>query len=37
MVMKVVTRKSDIRSYNEFVKNWKSEGGDTILEEVAEY
>ena len=37
MVMKVITGKSDISAYDEFVKNWKSEGGDTILEEVAEY
>lgn len=35
MVMKVITGKSDISAYDEFVKNWKSEGGDTILEEVA--
>jgi len=37
MVMKVITGKSDISAYDEFVKNWKSEGGDTILEEVEEY
>ena len=37
MVMKVITGKSDISAYDEFVKNWKSEGGDTILEEGAEY
>ena len=36
MVMKVITGKSDISAYDEFIKKWKAEGGDTILQEVAE-
>lgn len=36
MVMKVITGKSDISAYDDFIKNWKAEGGDTILQEVAE-
>ena len=34
--MKVITGKSDISAYDEFIKKWKAEGGDTILQEVAE-
>lgn len=36
MVMKVITGKSDISAYDEFIQNWKAEGGDTIIKEVAE-
>lgn len=37
MTMKVVTGKSDISAYDEFIENWMAEGGETILQEVAEY
>lgn len=36
MVMKIITGKSDISAYDEFIKNWKAEGGDQIIQEVAE-
>ncbi len=37
MAMKVVTGKSDISAYDEFVEKWMAEGGETILQEVTEY
>lgn len=37
MAMKVVTGKSDISAYDEFVERWMAEGGETILQEVSEY
>ena len=37
MTMKVVTGKSDITAYDEFIENWMAEGGETILQEVAGY
>lgn len=36
MVMKIITGKSDISAYDEFVENWMNEGGSDILEEVAQ-
>ena len=36
MVMKIITGKSDISAYDEFIENWMNEGGSDILEEVAE-
>ncbi|MGI6019015.1 MAG: extracellular solute-binding protein [Marvinbryantia sp.] len=37
MAMKVVTGKSDISAYDEFVEKWMAEGGETILQEVTEF
>ncbi len=34
VVMKIITGKSGIDKFDELVKNWKSEGGDTITQEV---
>lgn len=36
MTMKVITGKTDISAYDEFVENWMAEGGEKILSEVAE-
>lgn len=36
MVMKIITGKTDINAYDEFVESWMNEGGSDILEEVAE-
>lgn len=36
MVMKIITGKSDISAYDEFIENWMNEGGSDILEEVTE-
>lgn len=37
MAMKVVTGKSDISAYDEFVEKWMAEGGEIILQEVTEF
>lgn len=34
VVMKIITGKSSIDKFDQFIKDWKSEGGDTITQEV---
>ena len=34
IMMKIITGKSEISEFDSFVQKWKSEGGDTITQEV---